>query len=85
MLDLGIHVVAAAGNEGALADTRSPARMEKIITVGASDVTDKLWEKSNYGKPVDIIAPGVQIAGPGHANNSDVVWGDGTSAVSHLN
>jgi len=83
-LDEGIHVVAAAGNESTSAENSSPARMEKIITVAASDITDKLWDESNYGRPVDIIAPGVKITSCGQRNNTDTNVGSGTSMVSRL-
>ncbi|KAK4172180.1 putative alkaline serine protease [Triangularia setosa] len=57
----GVTVVVAAGNEGAQATTSSPAREPLAITVGASDVADKSAYFSNYGKIVDIFAPGVKI------------------------
>jgi subtilisin family serine protease len=37
--------------------SQSPARAEKVITVGATDITDaKAWY-SNYGAGVGIFAP----------------------------
>lgn len=57
----GIHVVVAAGNEAADANTSSPARAPAVITVGASTITDTVASFSNFGAGVDIFAPGQQI------------------------
>lgn len=57
----GILVVAAAGNENQDACNVSPASENSIITVGASDIRDTFASFSNWGKCVDIIAPGVDI------------------------
>ena len=57
----GVHVVVAAGNESADANTSSPARAPAVITVGASTITDTIASFSNFGTGVDIFAPGQQI------------------------
>lgn len=57
----GVHVVVAAGNESADANTSSPARAPAVITVGASTITDTIASFSNFGAGVDIFAPGQQI------------------------
>lgn len=57
----GVHVVVAAGNESADANTSSPARAPAVITVGASTITDQIASFSNFGAGVDIFAPGQQI------------------------
>ncbi|CAE6371467.1 unnamed protein product [Rhizoctonia solani] len=57
----GMHVVVAAGNEAADANTSSPARAPAVITVGASTITDQVASFSNFGQGVDIFAPGQQI------------------------
>jgi len=59
-----IDFVIAAGNEGIDATLRSPARVKgpHIYTVSAMAIGD-LWASfSNWGKPVDYCAPGVDIA-----------------------
>jgi subtilisin family serine protease len=43
------------------ADTISPAREPLAITVGAIDVKDSKASFSNYGRKIDIFAPGVDI------------------------
>lgn len=56
----GIVVVAAAGNEAV--DQKSyPAAYNNVISVAASDSYNDLVSFSNYGKWVDIAAPGLNI------------------------
>ena len=43
----GIPVIAAAGNQGADACTKSPAHLASVITVGASTQNDRPWSGSN--------------------------------------
>jgi hypothetical protein len=60
----GILFSLAAGNEGTLASTRSPARVNhaNVYTVSAVDSSDGFASFSNYGNPtVDLAAPGVSI------------------------
>ncbi|WBW73786.1 vacuolar serine protease Isp6 [Schizosaccharomyces osmophilus] len=57
----GILYAVAAGNEFDDACYSSPAASKLAITVAASNVNDQLAYFSNYGKCVDIIAPGVNI------------------------
>ncbi|KAL5637456.1 hypothetical protein ACGC1H_004024 [Rhizoctonia solani] len=60
-VNAGMHVVVAAGNEAADANTSSPARAPAVITVGASTIDDQVASFSNFGQGVDIFAPGQQI------------------------
>ena len=53
--------VVAAGNDGSDASSTSPASTPDAITVGAIDVTNTKASFSNYGKVVDIFAPGVDV------------------------
>jgi subtilisin family serine protease len=60
----GIFYALAAGNDGADACNKSPARAgtnNGIMTVAATDSADKEASWSNYGRCVDIWAPGVSI------------------------
>ncbi|MBR1373010.1 leucine-rich repeat protein, partial [bacterium] len=52
----------AAGNEGKDCYNLAPAQYKECITVAAMDENDEIPEWSNYGKCVDIIAPGVNIS-----------------------
>jgi subtilisin family serine protease len=54
----GVLPVVAAGNSNANACNYSPSRVTLAITVGATDEYDSRTNWSNYGKCVDIFAPG---------------------------
>jgi subtilisin family serine protease len=56
VVDMGIVVVVASGNEKQDACLTSPASSSKAITVAASDQNDKMYIMSNYGSCVDIVA-----------------------------
>lgn len=60
-VDAGVHFVVAAGNENQDACNVSPASAEKAFTVGATTIDDERAWFSNFGKCLDIFAPGHQI------------------------
>ncbi len=68
----GVVFCVAAGNSAANAANTSPAHVTEAITVAACDRTDKFASFSNFGAPVDITAPGVNItaAWPGGGTNT---------------
>ncbi|KAJ3409802.1 serine protease [Chytridiales sp. JEL 0842] len=76
----GVTVVVAAGNENVDACTTSPAVVPEAITVGASSESDTFADFSNFGKCVDIIAPGVEIESINHQRS--VMTISGTSMAS---
>ena len=81
----GVTVVVAAGNSTANACNTSPARVPNAITVAASDSSDRLAWFSNFGKCVDIIAPGVAITSSINTSDSDTAVYQGTSmAAPHV-
>ncbi len=53
-------VVAATGNDSA-PEAQYPAVLPGVIGVGASDDGDALGWFSNYGKGLDVVAPGVDV------------------------
>ena len=57
----GLTIVASAGNKNEDACTQSPASIDEVITVGATDSKDKRTDFSNWGRCVDIFAPGLDI------------------------
>jgi aqualysin 1 len=62
--DSGVMVAVAAGNSGANACNYSPARAgthNGVVTVAATDSSDREPSWSNYGSCVDIWAPGASI------------------------
>jgi len=69
----GLHFAVAAGNDNRDACAYSPAASKNAITVGASSIADARAYFSNFGKCVDIFAPGLDIlsiwnAGPRSTN-----------------
>lgn len=79
-VDAGLHVVVAAGNDDADACDYSPSRASKVITVGAVDDNDQKANFSNYGKCVDIHAPGVDIESVGLSRSPEVMSGTSMAA-----
>ena len=59
-LDLGCLVVAAAGNSNLEAPIY-PASYDYVLSVASSDANDVRSNFSNFGKTIDIIAPGSNI------------------------
>jgi subtilisin family serine protease len=57
----GITYTVAAGNEDDNALNGSPAGVATAITVGATDRRDRRAPFSNYGRVLDLFAPGVNI------------------------
>lgn len=54
----GLTVCVAAGNESSDASRTSPASAPDAITVGSIDQNDSFSSYSNYGRILDILAPG---------------------------
>lgn len=85
LIDAGITVVAAAGNEGVDACTLSPARVHEVITVGASDQHDRGAAFSNHGSCNDLFAPGVEVLSAWTGDDQALAVADGTSmAAPHV-
>jgi subtilisin family serine protease len=82
IVNLGVPVVVAAGNDGRDACYASPASEPLAITVGASTDTDEKAGYSNYGSCVDIFAPGSSITAAGIENDSETSVKSGTSMAS---
>ena len=61
LVEAGVFLAVAAGNSADDAKYYSPASEDSVCTVGATDDTDNLAWFSNYGKGVDILAPGVDV------------------------
>jgi hypothetical protein len=82
-INAGITVVVSAGNNNVNACNQSPARIPKAITVGAINLIDEKCSFSNYGKCVDIFAPGKWITSAGISSSSAPVYlVDGTSIAT---
>lgn len=78
----GIHFAVAAGNENQDACNTSPAAAEQAVTVGASTLSDDRAYFSNYGKCVDIFAPGLNILSTYIGSDDATATLSGTSMAS---
>jgi len=59
----GVTLIASAGNENM--DTEQfPAAYDKVIGVGATNLWDMKTSFSNFGRSVDVSAPGASIIAP---------------------
>jgi subtilisin family serine protease len=84
LVDRGLAVVVAAGNDGANACNVSPASEPSVLTVGAVDWDNWETDFSNWGTCLDLYAPGAGIVSTNYLGGSGVSK-DGTSmAAPHV-
>lgn len=74
--EAGVVVVAAAGNDASDACNYTPASDPHVIAVGNVDRKDSTAATSNWGRCVDVTAPGENIV------SADVKSVDGLTALS---
>jgi subtilisin family serine protease len=69
----GSLVIASAGNQGTDNDITPffPASLDNVLSVGATKEDDKVQGFSNYGKNVDVYAPGGNIFTTGYPGNTN--------------
>ena len=85
MTDAGITLVAAAGNENADACRTTPAGEPSAITVSATTKTDARSDFANFGKCVDVFAPGTDITSSWYESPTSTQTMSGTSmAAPHV-
>ena len=82
----GIVVVVAAGNANTDACASSPSgNRASALTVGATNAADSRASFSNFGKCVDLFAPGTNIRSAGITSNAATSLMSGTSmAAPHI-
>jgi subtilisin family serine protease len=81
----GITYVIAAGNNNRDACGVSPARVPEAITVGSSNADDRRSSFSNYGRCLDLFAPGENITSAWSSSNTALHTISGTSmAAPHV-
>jgi subtilisin family serine protease len=85
LVDDGVTVSVAAGNDNVDACTQSPARTAAALTVAASDRSDARASFSNYGACVDVFAPGSSIVSDWYTGSTATNTLSGTSmATPHV-
>ncbi|MDQ3618341.1 MAG: S8 family peptidase [Pseudomonadota bacterium] len=82
LINRGVTVVVAAGNDNADACNYSPARVAAAITVGSTTSTDARSSFSNFGSCVNIFGPGSSIMSTWYTSNSATNTISGTSMAS---
>ncbi|MEV6851830.1 S8 family peptidase [Actinoplanes sp. NPDC051411] len=78
----GVTYAVAAGNDKRDACRQSPADDPAAITVGATDDRDRRASFSNYGRCLDLFAPGVRIESASNRSNTATMIMNGTSMAS---
>ncbi|MEU8986967.1 type VII secretion-associated serine protease mycosin [Streptomyces sp. NPDC048558] len=73
-----VVVVAGSGNDGSIA-VDEPAVLPGVISVGAYDKKGNLWEGSNTGEGLDLVAPGAEILGADTNMSQQYALTNGTS------
>lgn len=82
LINSGVTVVVAAGNDNANACNYSPARVANAVTVGSTTSTDARSSFSNFGSCVNIFAPGSSITSAWSTSTSASNTISGTSMAS---
>jgi serine protease len=82
MVNAGVTVAVAAGNDNSNACNYSPARAASAITVGSTTNTDARSSFSNYGTCLDIFAPGSNITSAWYTSSTATNTISGTSMAS---
>ncbi|MGZ8868392.1 MAG: S8 family serine peptidase, partial [Thermoanaerobaculia bacterium] len=80
LIAAGLTAVVAAGNNSADACGTSPARVSAAITVGATNENDARASFSNFGRCVDVFAPGANILSDSFGSTTATAVASGTSA-----
>ncbi|HKP77173.1 MAG TPA: S8 family peptidase [Longimicrobiaceae bacterium] len=78
----GVAYVVAAGNDNGDACYYSPARISAVVTVAASTSNDERSWFSNYGRCVDLYAPGSGITSAWYTSSTATNTLNGTSMAS---
>lgn len=77
-----VTIVAATGNDG-VSEISYPASSKYTLSVGATNNLDLVSDYSNYGKGLDMVAPGTDI--PSLVPDGNVTYMSGTSmAAPHV-
>jgi subtilisin family serine protease len=82
LINSGVTVVVAAGNDNANACNYSPARVTNAITVGSTSSNDYRSSFSNFGSCVNIFAPGSSIRSAWYTSTTATNTISGTSMAS---
>lgn len=82
VIDSGVAMAVAAGNDSANACSGSPNKLPAAITVGSTDNDDGVSSFSNFGACVDLFAPGGSITSADYSDDNGSTVLSGTSMAS---
>ncbi len=85
ILDAGVFIAVAAGNENGNADGDVPASCGGVSTVAATDYLGARASYSNYSTQMDIAAPGGDQDRNGDADAITTTWNSGTTVAASPN
>ncbi|KAI1390368.1 subtilisin-like protein [Hypoxylon trugodes] len=83
IINAGVFLAVAAGNDNQNAASSSPASEPSVCTVGATTSTDARASYSNYGAVVDIFAPGSSILSTWNNDRTNTISGT-SMATPHI-
>ncbi|KAL7628531.1 Cuticle-degrading protease [Parahypoxylon ruwenzoriense] len=83
MINAGVFLAVAAGNDNQNAANSSPASEPTVCTVGATTQSDARASYSNYGSVVDIFAPGSSILSTWTSGRTNTISGT-SMATPHI-
>ncbi|KAI1401796.1 subtilisin-like protein [Hypoxylon fuscum] len=84
MINAGVFLAVAAGNDNQNAANSSPASEPTVCTVGATTSADARATYSNYGSVVDIFAPGTNILSTWNAAGKTNTISGTSMATPHI-
>ncbi|KAI1074555.1 subtilisin-like protein [Whalleya microplaca] len=83
LVNAGVFLAVAAGNDNSNAANSSPASEPTVCTVGATTSADARASYSNYGSVVDIFAPGTDVLSTWNNGNTNTISGT-SMATPHI-
>jgi subtilisin family serine protease len=84
LLKAGFVFVVPAGENRRNACARLPQNIQGSITVAPTNASDYLFQLSNYGTCIDLLAPGVNVTVAFNRNDTDYVNGSGSGTAAGL-
>lgn len=83
LVDMGVTVVASAGNDSTEVH-QQPAIFDSTITVAATDYYGRPCSFTNYGDKIDISAPGKYVYTADMSSNTAYTFANGTSLAAPI-
>lgn len=83
--NLGSIVVFASGNSLPAGSVSFPGNIDGVITVGAIDNRGNLWNYSNRGPEMDLVAPSGNVNLAGDVRTTDRMGADGFEVGNYTN